>query len=586
MFSLKSFLCCGLFAGVMLASTAAAAISPGGVVNGASFRSNNFPNAGIAQRSIFNVFGTDLADAGLQTATSFPLQTSMGGTSIQVTVGGSTVDCLMIFTTPGQVAALLPSNAPVGAGTLTLRHGGQTFTEPVTVVAHFPGIFSQNSQGSGPASLTNFNSETDQPLNQLDSALTAGQFGIVWLTGLGAASGDDAAAPVAEDLRGQYDIQVYVGGQLAELVYAGPSGCCAGVDQIVFKPQAGVLGCYVPVVVVVNGVPSNYTSVSIAESGQVCSEPGLMDPTQLTEALAGGSVRIGIVSFSSVEIDTPDINLPLQGLGGATEFAFADFEQFSSAAFRTRSGAQQFLTRNSCMVFTFTGEDAEFTETIASTGLQAGTVSLQGPFGTRPLQNSEPGAYNLTLSQPSIPGFPGGVFQSGPVLTPGNYTFSATGGSGVGAFSTSRTYSGGLTWTNKDAITNVPRNQGLTVTWSGGDANEETAWIFGSSISGVDLALLEDEAALGEEDKAQTASEPFGAAFWCQADLSRGSFTVGPEVLAALPPSQSISTPFGSFGTGALQVGSSSKPREFNAPMLDLGYFLYQKMTGKIVTFQ
>jgi len=580
---MKSFALYGLIALAMAASTAPAAINPGGVVNGASYRSNKLPNAGIAQRSIFNVFGTDLADAGLAIADEFPLQTTMGGTSIQVTVGGSTVDCYMIFTTPGQVAALLPSNTPVGAGTLTLRHGSQTFTEPVTVVAHFPGVFSQNSQGSGPASLTNFVSDTDQPVNRLNQALSPGQYGIVWLTGLGAASGDDAAAPVAEDLRGRYDIKVYVGGQLAELVYAGPSGCCAGVDQIVFRPAAGIVGCYVPVVVSVNGVPSNYTSVSIADSGSVCSQPGFADSDELSAILDGGSVRVGVVSFSSVEIDT-GFSFPAQGIGGTAEFAFADFEEYTPNDFIVSSGVQQLQTRNSCSVFTFTGQDSEFEEVIPSRPLAAGGITLTGgSFGSVNLANPSVGRYDHNFTQPSIPGFPGGlpgVAQSSSVFTPGNYTFAGSGGADVGAFSTSRTYSGGVTWTNKGSISNIPRGQGLTVTWSGGNASEEDAWIFGASFNGGDLGFL------GEEGKEQSTDEAYGAAFFCIVDLSRGSFTIGPEVLAALPPSQSISTPFGSFGTGSLQVGSSSKPRQFSAPNLDLGLFLYQKMSGKIVTFQ
>lgn len=576
---MKSSLLYGLIALATVASTAPAAINPGGVVNGASYRSDKYPNAGIAQRSIFNVFGSDLADAGLATATSFPLQTTMGGASIQVTVGGTTVDCLMIYTTPGQVAALLPSNTPVGSGTLTLRHGSQTFTEPVNVVAHFPGVFSQNSQGSGPASLTNFVSDSDQPVNRLNQALSPGQYGIVWLTGLGAASGDDAAAPVAEDLRASYDIKVHVGGQLAELVYAGPSGCCAGVDQIVFKPAAGVTGCYVPVVVTVNGVPSNYTSVSIAESGTVCSQPGILDDEELSSILDGGSVRVGVVSFSSVEFDT-GFSLPAQGIGGSSDFAFADFEEYTPNDFIVSSGVQQLQTRNSCSVYTFTGQDSDFGEVIPSRPLSAGTISLSGgSFGSVNLNNESVGQYIYNFTQPSIPGLPF-VAQSSSVFTPGNYTFAGSGGAEVGAFSTSRNYSGGVTWTNKDAISTIPRGQGLTVTWSGGNASEEDAWIFGASFNGADFGLL------GEEGKEQTAGQTYGAAFFCIVDLSRGSFTIGPEVLAALPPSQSISTPIGSFGTGSLQVGSSSKPHRFNAPNLDFALFLYQRMTGKMVTFQ
>lgn len=45
----------------------------------------------------------------------------------------------------------------------------------------------------------------------------------------------------------QQDLQALVGGRLARIVYAGRSGCCAGMDEIVFEVPAGIEGCNVPV---------------------------------------------------------------------------------------------------------------------------------------------------------------------------------------------------------------------------------------------------------------------------------------------------------------------------------------------------
>ena len=336
----RIFTLAGLLSLALLATSAPAAINPGGIVNGASYRSPKLPGGGIAKGSIFIAFGSDLADAGLAQATSFPLRTTMGGASIQVTVGGSTADCLMIYTTPGQVAALVPSAAATGTGTLTLRRGGQTFTEPITVVAHNPGVFSQNSQGSGPGSITNFFADQAHPVNKLDVALTASQYGIVWLTGLGAVTGDEAADPAnsgtVADLRSRYNVQVYVGGKpAAEILYAGRSGCCSGLDQIVFKPAADVFGCYVPVVVTVNGVASNYTSVSIAQNGSVCSEPGLLDSSALTAALGRGQVRVGLVDLIKIEAESP-----IPGFSLDVEAASATFESIDANAYRPASGGE------------------------------------------------------------------------------------------------------------------------------------------------------------------------------------------------------------------------------------------------------
>src|SRR3954469_17463028 len=48
-------------------------ITAGGVVNAASYATSGLPNSGIAQGSIFIVFGTDLAGRDLVQANTYPL---------------------------------------------------------------------------------------------------------------------------------------------------------------------------------------------------------------------------------------------------------------------------------------------------------------------------------------------------------------------------------------------------------------------------------------------------------------------------------------------------------------------------------
>ena len=58
-------------------------IAADGIRNGASYALSGMPNAGIAQGSIFIVFGSNLGPANLVQVSSFPLPTSQGlaGTS-------------------------------------------------------------------------------------------------------------------------------------------------------------------------------------------------------------------------------------------------------------------------------------------------------------------------------------------------------------------------------------------------------------------------------------------------------------------------------------------------------------------------
>src|SRR5438067_12296136 len=82
------------------------------------------PNAAIAQGALLVVKGKNLGPASVVVASAFPLRTSIGGTSIQVTVGGTTVDAIMYYSLVTQIAAILPSKTPAGTGTLTVTYNG------------------------------------------------------------------------------------------------------------------------------------------------------------------------------------------------------------------------------------------------------------------------------------------------------------------------------------------------------------------------------------------------------------------------------------------------------------------------------
>ncbi len=71
---------------------------------------------------MFAIFGLRMGPDEIVIVDAFPLSTELAGTSVQATVGGVTVDCFMVFTLAGQVAAILPSDTPVGDGTITLTY--------------------------------------------------------------------------------------------------------------------------------------------------------------------------------------------------------------------------------------------------------------------------------------------------------------------------------------------------------------------------------------------------------------------------------------------------------------------------------
>jgi uncharacterized protein (TIGR03437 family) len=80
--------------------------------NAASYALPGLPNGGLARGSMFVIFGQRLGPATLNIINSFPLPLALDGTSVKVTVGTTTVDAYIIYTSAGQVAAILPSNTP------------------------------------------------------------------------------------------------------------------------------------------------------------------------------------------------------------------------------------------------------------------------------------------------------------------------------------------------------------------------------------------------------------------------------------------------------------------------------------------
>jgi uncharacterized protein (TIGR03437 family) len=86
-------------------------IAVGGVLNAASYARDLMPSSGIARGAMFVVFGLDLGTNTQGGATaSYPLPVTLEGTSIRVTVNGTTVKAFMVYASQQQLTAILPSS--------------------------------------------------------------------------------------------------------------------------------------------------------------------------------------------------------------------------------------------------------------------------------------------------------------------------------------------------------------------------------------------------------------------------------------------------------------------------------------------
>ena len=279
------------------------------------------------------VFGVDMGPVVLVSAAVFPLTTELAGTSVQVTVDTVTVDCLMVYTSSGQLAAVLPSDTPLGEGILTVTFNGET-SEPssILVVEHNIGIYGLRADGRGPAIVT----DLAFTVNSVVNSFAPGQIVVAWITGLGARSSD--AQPMVEDLQNTLDLHVVVGGKQATVFYAGPSGF-GGVDQLNFEIPADVVeGCFVPFVMWANESRSNYTSISISSQGTTCSDAQGFLSNEIDQLNQQGALTVGTVLLSAVFLSAE----PVGGAGAlrvAKGIAQAPLT-FASAAFTNTTAFQ------------------------------------------------------------------------------------------------------------------------------------------------------------------------------------------------------------------------------------------------------
>jgi len=221
----------------------------------------------------------------------FPLVTNLGGTSIRVvSAGGPPIDAFILATELHFVRALLPSNTPLGPADLVVSYNAQVGgTTHIQVVKSQFGIYTEDYAafpfGEARRTVQNVGAAGDVTVNSYLNPARPGQAVVLWGTGLGTAPGDEAAGLPAADLQIPA-LQVVLGGNtIGRILYAGRSGCCAGIDVVIFETPAGIEGCNVPVWVRNfagnDSLGSNEVMVSIASHG-ACADPnGLLTQSEM-----------------------------------------------------------------------------------------------------------------------------------------------------------------------------------------------------------------------------------------------------------------------------------------------------------------
>lgn len=525
----------------------------GPVLNVASYTLPGFPAYGVAQGSMFVLFGRNLGPQGIYQADRWPLPTDLAGTSLKVTIGGSTVDAIMVYTSATQVAAILPSNTPLGDGTIVATYSGlKGAAAPVRVVPAAFGIFTLNSQGNGPAVIQMVRGAA-RPVNTLIEAAHPGELVSLWGSGLGAVpGGNEAAGPLPGDLGSA--IEVYVGGRSAGVIYRGRSGCCAGVDEIYFYVPEGVAGCYVPVVIKSGAGVSNTTTMSISESGNYCEDPSGFTADDYKRMNAGAYLNAGWIELNRRGIYTSPAVQPAQ----TSETVLAHFNRFERDRVIRYNAPTRFTGFGSCAVDTTQVADIPSTPMYLPDAVDAGaTLNVKSPGAViKQVKAMSEGNYFAYV------GGDNGTVQLPQYLFNGAYTAdNGSGAAGLGAFRVTQELRSPVVWTNIPSTRiNVNRASGYRVTWTSGDAGRDLVAITGTSVDNTNKVK---------------------ATFFCAERADAGEFTVPAHVLLGLPAND---TTTGTY----IAVGSQPLPGQSRVPIagLDQAYFYYNNWSSREVNYR
>lgn len=234
------------------AAYAPRAIGAGGVVSAAGASLPPSPGG------IFTVYGINLADDSITSASRFPLPDLLAGAS--VLVNGSAVPLLSVST--WQIDAQLPPETPAKSVDfeLTFADGSRTPVQTVDVAAAAPDVFLIELEQNSILQAAAFHAGTGIPADDVHPA-HAGEVLEMYATGLGTTI---PAVPAGQPSPGNPPAQVasppvvLIGGIQAQVLFAGLTPGLAGVYQLN--------------VVAPNGLRTGRYSVTLQGGGNVAGQ--------------------------------------------------------------------------------------------------------------------------------------------------------------------------------------------------------------------------------------------------------------------------------------------------------------------------
>jgi uncharacterized protein (TIGR03437 family) len=239
--------------------------TPTGLDQATAVSAANPNTTALAPSSLATAYGSDLAQ-GSPGATSLPLPTTFGGTTVSLTdFAGTNWSEPLIYVSAGQVNFLVSAGVADGPAILTVQSGDGTISNAdIQIAAVAPALFVLNSANLVAADALLVSADGTQTTEQIyavsSSAVVANPIN------LGSASDTLYLTLYGTGLRaaGTSGVQVTVGGTNAPVQFAGAQGGFAGLDQVnVILPHSLAGSGNVALQLTAQGLAANPVNITI-----------------------------------------------------------------------------------------------------------------------------------------------------------------------------------------------------------------------------------------------------------------------------------------------------------------------------------
>ncbi|MFN0172646.1 MAG: cohesin domain-containing protein [Bryobacteraceae bacterium] len=233
-----------------------ARLPPGGILNAASLLAGP-----VAPGEVVTLMGSAIGPASAQQPSISPTSIVLGGT--RVLFDGTAAP--LLYAAPNQINLIVPFGV---SGKATTRMQitdatGVIAQVSLPVAAMTPGLFTQDSSGTGPGAILNQDSTVNSPSNPA----VRGAVVALFATGAGQTNppGTDGQVNGEPSRKFFYPGSVLIGGVEAEVLYAGDApGLVAGIVQVNCRIPSSVLPAYEVPIILRIGTASSQLGVTLA----------------------------------------------------------------------------------------------------------------------------------------------------------------------------------------------------------------------------------------------------------------------------------------------------------------------------------